>query len=77
MLTSSKCSLSFKFSDKQFVCIVTLQLKGGIVEPEETEFDRQRLDKHVSAATGRHATIEELLETMFSMQSTLSPSRGR
>jgi hypothetical protein len=30
---------------------------------------RERLGKHVPAATGTHATIEELLETAFSMQS--------
>jgi hypothetical protein len=41
------------------------------VEPEEMAVARQWLDKHVSAATDMHATIEELLETMFSMQSIL------
>jgi hypothetical protein len=29
---------------------------------------RVRLSKHVPAATDKHATIEELLETMFSTQ---------
>jgi hypothetical protein len=29
----------------------------------------QRLDKHLSAATDTHATIEELLDTVFSMRS--------
>jgi hypothetical protein len=47
---------------------VKWHLKGGIVEPEETDVARQRLDKHVSAATDTHPTIEELLETVFSMR---------
>jgi hypothetical protein len=37
-----------------------MHLKGGIFEPEETTVARQRLDKHVSAATDKHAIIEEL-----------------
>jgi hypothetical protein len=42
-------------------------MKGGIVESEETDVARQRIDKHVSAATDTHETIEEVLETMFPM----------
>jgi hypothetical protein len=49
--------------------IVAWHLKGGIVEPEETTVARQRLDKHVSTAMDMHAKLEELLETVFSMQS--------
>jgi hypothetical protein len=40
-------------------------MKGGIVESEETEVTKQRIDKHLSAATDSHKTIEELLEIMF------------
>jgi hypothetical protein len=53
---------------------VAYLLKERNVEPEkqlllvngsETTFDfRQRLDKHVPAATDLHATIEVLLETV-------------
>jgi hypothetical protein len=39
------------------------------VEPEETSIARQRFHKKVSAATDTKATIEELLGTMFSIQS--------
>jgi hypothetical protein len=42
------------------------------VEPEEINVARQRLDKHLSTATDPHATIEELLEASFSMQSVPS-----
>jgi hypothetical protein len=54
-------------------------LKAGIVQPEkqpllangsETTFiSRQRIDKHVPAATDTHAKIEVLLETVFSTRS--------
>jgi hypothetical protein len=40
-----------------------------IVEPEDTAVARQRLGKHVQAATNAHATTEELLDAVFSMQS--------
>jgi hypothetical protein len=40
-----------------------------IMEPEETSITRQRLSKHVPAATNTQATIEELLEAMFSVGS--------
>jgi hypothetical protein len=46
-------------------------MKGGIVVPEETASARQRLNKHISTSTDMHATIEDLLERMFSMQSML------
>jgi hypothetical protein len=39
------------------------------MEPEETSITRQRLGKHVSAATETQATSEELLGTMFSVRS--------
>jgi hypothetical protein len=58
---------------------VAYLLKARIVEPEkqmllandsETKFvSRQRLGKHVPEATDIHATIEVLLETVFSTQS--------
>jgi ribosome-interacting GTPase 1 len=41
------------------------------VEPEELAVARQQLNKHVSVAMDMQATIKELLETMFSMQSML------
>jgi hypothetical protein len=44
-------------------------LKAGIVQPEETFTVRQRLGKHVPAATNTKAKIEELLETVFSVGS--------
>jgi hypothetical protein len=56
-------------------------LKARTVEPEkqpllangsETIFvSRQRLGKHVTAATNAHATIEALLETVFYTQFVL------
>jgi hypothetical protein len=42
------------------------------VETEETSISRQRLDKHVSAATDTQATIGELLGMMFSIRSVQS-----
>jgi hypothetical protein len=48
---------------------VTRSLKAGIVETEETSIARQRLGKHFPAATNTQATIEVMLETMFSIRS--------
>jgi hypothetical protein len=39
--------------------IVTLRLKAGIVEPEETSIARQRLSNHVTVEMNAHATIEQ------------------
>jgi hypothetical protein len=39
------------------------------VEAEEMAIARQWLDKHVPAVTNTYATIEELLDAVFSMQS--------
>jgi hypothetical protein len=39
------------------------------VEPGETFINRQRFGKHVPAAKNTHATIEESLETVFSIGS--------
>jgi hypothetical protein len=62
---------------------VAYLLKARTVEPEKQTFlsngskttfvSRQRLGKYVPAAMGTHATIEALLETVFS---TLSVQRG-
>jgi hypothetical protein len=43
------------------ICInaVTLRLKAGIVEPDETSIAKQRLSKHVPAEMKAHATIEQ------------------
>jgi hypothetical protein len=59
--------------------IVAYLLKARTVEPEkqpllangsETEFvSRQRLGKHVPAATGTHESMEVLLEMVFSIRS--------
>jgi hypothetical protein len=48
---------------------VTRRLKPGIVEQEEEAIARQWRCKHVSAATNQHATVEELLEALFSVRS--------
>jgi alkylhydroperoxidase/carboxymuconolactone decarboxylase family protein YurZ len=40
-----------------------------IVESEERAVARERLSKHISAATNTNATTEELLEALFSMRS--------
>jgi hypothetical protein len=55
---------------------VTCLLKAGIVEPEEMAVARQWLCKHVSMATNSrdattytHATLEEMLEAVFSVGS--------
>jgi glycerol-3-phosphate responsive antiterminator len=37
------------------------------VEKEEAAIDRQRRGKHISAATNQQETMEELLETEFSV----------
>jgi hypothetical protein len=47
-------------------------LKAGIVEPEEKIIARQWLGKHVPMVTNMQATIEVLLETIFSIQSMQS-----
>jgi hypothetical protein len=39
------------------------------VEPEESAVARQRLGKHVPAAKNTYATIEELLDAVFSVVS--------
>jgi hypothetical protein len=61
------------------VHIVTYLLKARTVEPgkqplltngsETTFISRLQLDKHVSTATDTHATIEVLLEMVFSTRS--------
>jgi hypothetical protein len=54
---------------------MTWQLKAGIVE-EEVAIATQQRGKHVSAATNKHATIEELLEAVFSVRSTPTRTIG-
>jgi hypothetical protein len=52
------------------VCLCTTQrLKAGTVESEETAVAKQRLGKHVPAATNTHTTIEEVLDAVFSVRS--------
>jgi hypothetical protein len=46
-----------------------MKLIAGIVEQKEVVVIRQWRGKHVSAATNTHATIEEVLETLFSIRS--------
>jgi hypothetical protein len=43
-----------------------------IVEPEEIAVVRQQLSKHVFLATYKHATMEKLLEVVFSVVSVQS-----
>jgi hypothetical protein len=64
-----KCNHASHYAVNKYIYTVTLHLQGRIVEPKGTVVARQRRDKHVSAATNTHATTEELLEAMFSMQS--------
>jgi hypothetical protein len=45
--------------------------KRRIEEPEEVTVARQQRSKHAPTATDMHATIEELLEGVFSVQSIL------
>jgi hypothetical protein len=40
-----------------------------MVEPEELAIARQQLGKHISAAMNTHATIEEVLDSVFSVGS--------
>jgi hypothetical protein len=44
-------------------------LKERIVEPEKKAITREQLGKHPSEAISVQATIEELLEVVFSMRS--------
>jgi hypothetical protein len=48
---------------------VTWRLKAGIVEAEETSIAWQWLGKHGPGVTNTQATIEELLDTVFSVGS--------
>jgi hypothetical protein len=43
-----------------YIYIVTWRPKAGIGEPEETFIVRQRLGKHINAATNTQTTIEEM-----------------
>jgi hypothetical protein len=40
-------------------------MKAGIAEPQEMATEREKLSKHVSAATNTHSTIEESWEKAF------------
>jgi hypothetical protein len=48
---------------------VTGRLKAGIVEKEEMAIARQRRGKQFCAGTNKHATVEELVEAVFSIRS--------
>jgi hypothetical protein len=64
---------SSEFSDRIYwISIVTLHLKVGKVEAEETLIAKQRLGKQFSASTGTRTTMVELLGTMFSVRSLQS-----
>jgi hypothetical protein len=67
---SRKTSWRFIYAVLRF-CNITTK-KARTVEPEETAIARPRLCKDVSAAMKQHATVQELLETMFSLWSMLS-----
>jgi hypothetical protein len=45
--------------------------EAGGVQPEETVVASQRLGKHVPAATNIYATIQEMSDPVFSVQSGL------
>jgi hypothetical protein len=45
---------------RSFVCVSSQRLKVGILETGETVVTRQRLRKHVPAATNTQATVEKL-----------------
>jgi hypothetical protein len=47
-------------------------MKNQILEPEETAVAREQLDKHASAATNTHSTIEELCEEYYRFMEELS-----
>jgi hypothetical protein len=42
------------------------RLEPGLVE--RNAIDRQRYGKHMSAATNKHVTLQEMLEVMFAMR---------
>jgi hypothetical protein len=46
---------------------VTYRLKARSTERQETSVARERLGKHVPAATDTQANLEELLEAVFSV----------
>jgi hypothetical protein len=48
-----------------------MRIETRIVERKETAVAKQRLGKHFSAATNQQETIDELLETIFSIRSLL------
>jgi hypothetical protein len=60
----SRCCLCAQPSHPQ-------HLKAGIVEPEEMAVAMQWLGKHIPMVMNTHATIEELLDAVFSMLSVL------
>jgi hypothetical protein len=43
----------------------TRHLTAGIAKPKESSVARQHLGKHVSVETDTHATVVELVESMF------------
>jgi hypothetical protein len=49
-------------------CLCDCPQQAGIVKPGDTAIARQRLGKQVPAARNTHATIKEVLDTVFSMQ---------
>jgi hypothetical protein len=50
------------------VCPHLTPKKSVVVQLEETIIARQRLSKHIPAATNKYATTEELFEAVFSMR---------
>jgi hypothetical protein len=47
---------------------MTLRLKARVVKQEEASVARQQRGKYVSVTTNKRATIEELLQAVFSIQ---------
>jgi hypothetical protein len=61
--------IAYTWMQKGKFSIVTWRLKARIVEREETAIASQRLGEHAPAATDAHATMEELVDAVFSMRS--------
>jgi hypothetical protein len=56
-------------TSSRVIYIVTFLMQAGIAEPEETVCKHVSTATQVTAATFTHATVEELLEAVFSVGS--------
>jgi hypothetical protein len=69
LMTSPRCLCVCVTLLRTFEFHVTWRLKSEIVEQEQKAVARQRLGEYFPAARNTHATIVELLDAVFSMQS--------